>query len=79
METLNSPMPQRKVVIDWLVNVLRDGRQPAAEIIVRVLLSGHNKSTLYRAKKSLGIVSERTGMGPGAVWYWKLPEQPDEV
>jgi hypothetical protein len=74
MDSLNSPISQRKAVMVWLENVLRKGRQPAAEIIVQVLLSGHNKSTLYRAKKALGIVSERTGMGPGAVWYWKLPE-----
>lgn len=58
----------------WLHDKLLDGRKPAAQIQAEAIAVGMSLTTLGRVKRSEGVISERDGWGPGAVWYWRLPE-----
>ena len=59
----------------FLKGELTDGPVPANEIKSDAANLGISESTLQRAKRSLGVESERTGFGKSGVWVWHLPEQ----
>jgi len=62
----------------FLREVLADGRMPQKEIEKDYKGAGHSLSTIKRAKKRLGVISEKDGMTGG--WFWKLPgEKHEEV
>lgn len=63
----------REEAEEWLADALALGPLPAKEIKGRAEDDGIAERTLNRAKKRLGIVSERTGFHDGA-WCWRLPE-----
>ena len=57
---------------DWLEWFLADGARPAIAAVgegERLLFS---KRTLHRAKKALGVVSKKAGLGH---WTWELPTE----
>lgn len=56
----------------FLVELLTDGRVPAKDVLTEADDAGIAKNTLDRAKKALGIVSQREG----GRWYWHLPTSP---
>lgn len=48
---------------------------PAKDLEFMAEQVGISKTTLHRAKGSLGIVETfRVGFGPGAEWHWKITE-----
>lgn len=59
---------------DFLRETLADGRVKVKDIESQAKSSGHSHATLGRAKRALGIISEREGFGREAVYYWKLKE-----
>jgi len=55
-----------------LRHILAAGRIDVATATAEAKKAGVSERTLKRAKKTLGVVSERNGFGPGAVWFWHL-------
>jgi hypothetical protein len=56
---------------EWLLDKLLDGPKPQREIFKAATIEGHSKTTLKRAKKSLGVVSRKSGLKDG--WEWFCP------
>ncbi len=59
---------------DFLRELLSLGRVKAQDIHKAAERERHAARTIARAKKSLGIISEREGFGEGSVSYWRLKE-----
>jgi hypothetical protein len=61
---------------EFLGEVLADGPQPATGVRQEAESAGHAKRTLERARRAIGVASERRGE-PGkrgrGTWYWSLP------
>ena len=55
---------------EWLQDSLLDGPKPQREILKTATIEGHSKITLKRAKKSLGVVSQKSGLNGGWEWLW---------
>jgi len=63
---------------DWLAAELEDGPRPAREITKAAKAAGYSPATLKRAKRSLGIRSERVGgLADDGAWQWTLPDDDD--
>ncbi len=60
----------------FLREVLADGRMPQKEIEKDYKGAGYSLATIKRAKKRLGVISEKDGMTGG--WFWKLSEERHE-
>ena len=56
----------------WLDAQLAETAVPAAGILKKAKADGIAERTLHRAKKELGIISEREGKH----WVWRLPDTP---
>lgn len=65
--------PRKSKSIKWLQEQLEQGPQPATEIKQAANAAGIKLRTLYKAKKSLGVISERIGSSNPPHWIWKLP------
>ncbi len=61
---------------EWLSEFLSKGPVLAVEVIKAASKMGFSRTTLQRAKTSLGIKSSKVGFSKG--WGWILPEQMDE-
>jgi hypothetical protein len=59
--------------VEFLRALLADGPKPAKEIQAEAKDSGISKSTLDRAKQSLGIKPFRSG-GKDGVWMWEIKD-----
>lgn len=60
---------------DWLAAELDDGPRPARDITRAAEAAGYRPATLKRAKRSLGVRSERTGgIAEEGAWQWRLPD-----
>ena len=69
--------PAKKDAIEFLRKRLADGPVPQEEIIDEAVNGeGFSKRTLERAKRELGVVSEKEKGKPDGKWCWKL-EDPD--
>ncbi len=55
----------------FLKDLLSYGPITQKQIQIEAIGAGHSKSTLERAKKKLGIKSDKNGLKGG--WYWHLP------
>ena len=60
----------------FLASMLAGGRMLFNDIESKAREQGISISTLHRAKKQLGIESDREGFGARGKFYWKLPSQP---
>jgi KaiC/GvpD/RAD55 family RecA-like ATPase len=58
---------------DWLLDALRDGPLPQKELRQLADDNGISWASVRRAKSEIGVKVNRSGFGPGAVWYWSLP------
>ena len=58
----------------FIRDVLQAGRMKATEIEGLLLAAGFRRSTIMKAKKNAGVVSEKEGL----TWYWSLPASDDE-
>ncbi len=63
---------------DWLLSLLACGPLPVGEIRDAARADCHRWRTVERAKKTLGIVSQREGYGSSGRFVWKLPEGEEE-
>ena len=59
---------------DLLRAILADGPLPAAEARRLARAAGISDRTLDRAKATVGVVSHRSGFGPGSTFTWALPD-----
>lgn len=59
---------------EFLLEILGDSRVRSTDVKKEAGEAGIAERTLWNAKRKLGIQAERDGFGPGAAWYWKLPE-----
>jgi hypothetical protein len=58
----------------WLEERLGGGRPwPAEDLETEALEEGHKKDTVRRAKKALGVVSNKVS-GQDGKWTWRLPD-----
>lgn len=63
----------------WIIDQLETGPKEVAGLFIAAAARGIKRSTLGRAKRSLGVVSVPTGFAAGRVWYWRLPMPGDEL
>jgi len=68
---------QKAEAKNWLKAFLGEGPKPAEEVFQRGDCNGFTKSTLKRAKRELGIISEKSGF-TSAQWVWALPSKSAE-
>lgn len=61
---------------DWLEDFLAEGPKPQTEIKDHSEQEGHSWAAMRRAKKQLGVTSEKLDMQKG--WLWKLHEGAQE-
>lgn len=59
--------------IAWLKETLRDGAMGAKDVLAMGKDSGISDRTLKRAKRNLGVRSQRGNM-PSDPWSWVLPK-----
>lgn len=69
------PAPQKAEAIEFLQEILAGGAVSAKEVFEEAELRGIGRRTLERAKKELGIRSQRGGFGSGGTWEWALPAE----
>ncbi len=60
---------------DFLLDLLREGRVPATDVLKSAGEDGIKERSLRTAKRKLGVKSVREGFGPGSMSYWELPTQ----
>jgi hypothetical protein len=70
------PPDDRQEAEEWLLDSLKNGSKPAAEILSESYKVGISRATLRRAKVNLGIVTMKVGYETG--WVWALPEDAHE-
>jgi len=61
--------------VQWLRELLADGRMQAKEVQRLAKQNGIAETTLRRAKKVAGIVAKKEGIGPASVWCWRLRDE----
>ncbi|MBM3792235.1 MAG: hypothetical protein FJW35_18055, partial [Acidobacteria bacterium] len=60
--------------VQFLRDLLADGRVQAKEVKRLAKQNGIAERTLTRAKKAVGVVSDKEGIGTVSFWYWRLPD-----
>lgn len=69
---LKGPSRQLRLAMDWLASQLAKGPVSSKRIIDRCEFP---EPLLRRAYRSLGVESERSGIGPTTKVYWSLPSK----
>lgn len=64
---------------EWLTDLLAVGPLATDEIKTAADAEGYSWRTLNRAKKLVGVVSEREGYAKAGRWAWSLPEYPKDA
>lgn len=65
-----SSTDKHKTAVDFLQNVLRDGKEvPASSIFAQARALGVSKRTMENVKQELGVKSIKSG----SLWMWKMP------
>jgi len=59
----------------WLKDALSQGPVLAEELLAKGRTVGFSERTMRRAKKGLGVDSERSGFRDDASWKWVLPRK----
>jgi hypothetical protein len=63
-----------ETAVSFLENALSEGARPAAALFEQAVAVGISETTLKRAKKVLGLLSDKSGFDGG--WVWELPASP---
>lgn len=58
----------------FLSTLLATGPIDSEDALAMAIKSGFSEATIKRAKKALGIRSDRNGFGAGSTWLWFLPQ-----
>jgi len=61
----------RQEATEFLKNLLQDGAVAAIEVFKAARACAISEKTLKRAKKEMGIISEKADFGGG--WFWRIP------
>jgi hypothetical protein len=70
------PLGRRESAVVWLAGLLSDGPVAGSEVVRLARNAAIAEKTLKRAKRALGVRSERQGgLGAAGHWAWRLPEQ----
>ena len=69
------PTPARAAAVAFLKDLLQDGPVWADDIRQRAQNAGLDWTAITRAKKNLGVFSERNGFGKDSRCYWRTAEQ----
>ena len=65
--------PQQAEAVAILREILADTPMLARNAERLAAQAGIAKTTLHRARKSLGVISRREGYGPGSYYVWSMP------
>jgi hypothetical protein len=65
--------PQQAEAVEILREILGDGPMLARNVERFAAQAGIAKTTLHRARKSLGVITRREGFGPGSYYVWSMP------
>ncbi len=66
---------ERDEAADAIRAALADGRRVQKDVLKEVReITGCSDSTIQRARRRLGVKSDREGFGPGSQVYWRLPD-----
>ncbi len=68
----------RQEAARWLMAFLSDGSKDATEVFKEGNRLGFSESTLNRAKKTAGILSDKRAFSGNNSWVWRLPPQAAE-
>ncbi len=68
---IGRPNEKEESAKKYILNMLKNGKMLASECEEKLRLAGFKKSTIKKAKKNLGVQSEKGGF----IWYWSLPEE----
>ena len=63
-----------EAALDLLRKTLSEGAEPEEKLQDAAKAQGISKATLRRAKKALGVQSEKVGIGKNGYWLWSLTE-----
>lgn len=64
---------------DWLADYLAEGPRPASDVERAAGQEGISRPTLHRARRRLGVVSDRDDKARGRPSTWRLAAAPDPV
>jgi AAA domain len=65
--------PQQAEAAQILREILGQYPLPARKVEQLAGQAGISKTTLHRARKSLGVITRREGYGPGSYYVWSMP------
>ena len=68
---IGRPPVKLDAATDFITDLLKAGRMLATECEAKLEAAGFKKSTIKKAKKNAGILSDKEGF----VWYWSLPTE----
>ena len=63
------PCEKLDAATDFIRSMLKDGRMLANDCEMKLEAAGFKKSTVKKAKRNAGVLSEKDGF----VWYWSMP------
>jgi putative DNA primase/helicase len=69
----------KEEAIEFLKDLLSKGEVAVKEAETAARNAGITAKPLRAAKNALGVVSRRDGFGPGAIWFWALPNSIDAL
>jgi hypothetical protein len=61
---------------EFLTEALSEGRLKVKDVERMAKMAGHSLTTIGRAKRAMGILSEKEGFAADTIWYWRLKESP---
>ncbi|ANI91668.1 AAA family ATPase [Dietzia timorensis] len=65
------------VVFDYLET--QGGSAPAGDVLKATRAAGLNDNAVKKARRKLGVKTERRGFGPGAQWVWAIDSGIDSI
>ena len=66
---------ERTDAAEWLMDYLREGPVPSAQVYRDAKKDGHAERTIRRAQASLNIKAVKEGFGKEGHWVWRLPDK----
>ena len=74
MPKMGRPTERVDAAEAFIRNMLKDGKMLATECEAKLEAAGFKKSTIKKAKKNVGVLSEKAGI----IWSWRLVDGTEE-